>query len=253
MTVYRRPDPIPLPRTAPTESGTVAPARADNEDLNHIAARQIFLAITSGRVGRHGTLPNEHELGHDLGVSRTVVREAIKGLASKSVVETRRRRGTVVLERTHWNMLDTDIIGWLRRGGSSEAISQALWQSVALTQGPLAGLAALSPHRKSVAHAAAELGQASLNVDAIAQKGVAFHMAVAAAASNDFLATLTAKCLEGLLQDDHRFLVSMLTRRSKAQYAVLADALHNGDALSAQSLMTRLFEDAMTLQPNEAE
>ena len=57
-------------------------------------------------------LPNEAELGRELGASRTVVREAVKSLASKGLIEPRTRVGTKVLPSTQWNLLDLDVLGW---------------------------------------------------------------------------------------------------------------------------------------------
>jgi hypothetical protein len=44
-----------------------------------------------------------------LGLSRTVVREAVKMLAAKGLVNTRPRRGTIVPE-SHWNLADPDAL-----------------------------------------------------------------------------------------------------------------------------------------------
>ena len=45
-----------------------------------------------------------------LGVSRTVVREATKVLAAKGMVESRSKRGTVILPRSEWRLLDPDVL-----------------------------------------------------------------------------------------------------------------------------------------------
>ena len=120
MTVYRRPDPIPLRRAAPVAApGPLAAVRAETEDLNRLAAREIFQAIASGRFAPGAILPNEFELAASLGVSRTALREAIRGLVARGIVETRRKRGTQVLDRSHWNMLDAEVIAWSRREGGA--------------------------------------------------------------------------------------------------------------------------------------
>src|SRR5699024_7804967 len=48
----------------------------------------------------------------ELDVSRTVVREAIKVLAAKGLLDSRPRLGTYVLPRQRWNLLDADVIRW---------------------------------------------------------------------------------------------------------------------------------------------
>lgn len=57
-------------------------------------------------------VPPEPVLCVQLGVSRIVLREAIKALASKGMVEVRRRTGTVVLEQSRWSLLDPAVMIW---------------------------------------------------------------------------------------------------------------------------------------------
>lgn len=45
-------------------------------------------------------------------VSRQAVREALKVLAAKGLVESRRRTGTRVLPRSSWNLFDADVLAW---------------------------------------------------------------------------------------------------------------------------------------------
>src|SRR5689334_19420375 len=64
-----------------------------------------------------GTLPVDavvriDQLDERFGVSRSVVREAIRVLSSMGLVETRRRLGVRVLPSTHWNVFDPRVIRW---------------------------------------------------------------------------------------------------------------------------------------------
>ena len=47
-----------------------------------------------------------------MGVSRTVIREAIKSLAAKGLAESRAKRGTIVTPPRSWNYLDADVLDW---------------------------------------------------------------------------------------------------------------------------------------------
>jgi GntR family galactonate operon transcriptional repressor len=69
--------------------------------------------IASGAVLPGQSLPPEAELSQKFGVSRTVVREAIKGLEAKYLVRSRPRVGTVVLPREDWALLDAEVLGWM--------------------------------------------------------------------------------------------------------------------------------------------
>jgi len=71
-------------------------------------ARQIL----SGTFRPGDRLPNENELGVQLGVSRTALRESIRTLAAKGLVESRSRSGTYVLPQESWNHMDYELLAW---------------------------------------------------------------------------------------------------------------------------------------------
>lgn len=70
------------------------------------------MRIVSGEFAAGSQLPNEADLAARLSVSRGGVREAIKALAAKGLVEPRPRLGTRVLSRSEWNLMDRDVIDW---------------------------------------------------------------------------------------------------------------------------------------------
>jgi DNA-binding FadR family transcriptional regulator len=74
-------------------------------------------AIVSGSYAVGGALPPEPLLGAELGVSRTVVREAIKSLVAKGLVSTGPKVGTRVLASSQWNWFDPDVIVWKSKSG----------------------------------------------------------------------------------------------------------------------------------------
>lgn len=58
-------------------------------------------------------LPDESVFGTELEVSRTVVRESMKVLSEKGMIESRPRIGTRVSSREDWNHLDPDVLKWI--------------------------------------------------------------------------------------------------------------------------------------------
>lgn len=76
--------------------------------------QQLGRQIVSGYYPPGVTLPNEAEISTELAVGRSAVREAVKMLSAKGLVETRPRRGTQVLPYSEWNFLDRDVLSWLR-------------------------------------------------------------------------------------------------------------------------------------------
>jgi DNA-binding FadR family transcriptional regulator len=74
-------------------------------------------AIVSGRYPPETSIPPEPLLCEELGVSRTVVREAVKSLIAKGLVTTGPKVGTRVLPPEQWNWFDPDVIVWQSQAG----------------------------------------------------------------------------------------------------------------------------------------
>jgi DNA-binding FadR family transcriptional regulator len=76
-------------------------------------------AIVAGRYAVGATLPPEPTLCSELGVSRTVVREAVKSLVAKGLLHTGPKVGTRVMPSEQWNWFDPDVITWQSKAGLS--------------------------------------------------------------------------------------------------------------------------------------
>lgn len=74
-------------------------------------------AIVAGRYAAGASLPPEPLLCEALGVSRTVVREAVKSLIAKGLITTGPKVGTRVLSEDCWNWFDPDVILWQSKAG----------------------------------------------------------------------------------------------------------------------------------------
>ena len=57
-------------------------------------------------------MPSDADMLKMFGVSRVVTREVIKTLAAKGLVTSKMKVGTIVLEPSHWNWLDSDVLSW---------------------------------------------------------------------------------------------------------------------------------------------
>ncbi len=74
-------------------------------------------AIVAGRYAAGASIPPEPMLCSELGVSRTVVREAVKSLIAKGLMTTGPKVGTRVLAAEQWNWFDPDVIAWQTKAG----------------------------------------------------------------------------------------------------------------------------------------
>lgn len=229
MTIYRRPDPVPLPTPLNESSTALRPLRAERDDLNSLAARRIFLAIVSQLWGAAGMLPKEDDLGRELGVSRTVLREAIKTLSSKSVVETKRRWGTTILDRSHWNLLDSQLIAWLIGTQFVPDLGAALLEVLKVVQPEAARLVAGDePTRLTTA---VRLRAVALG-DAATRFG-AFNRALCEPLDNPFLLSVVTKSIVALQDLTSRSFPEDLKSIEDGLYLKICDSIAAGDRENA--------------------
>ena len=91
-------------------------------------AREIGVAIVTGRLRPGHVLDGEIEASLQRKVSRTTYREAIRILSAKGLIQSRPRTGTRVSEMGSWNLLDPDVLAWLFSGVPSPAVLHGLFE-----------------------------------------------------------------------------------------------------------------------------
>ena len=69
--------------------------------------------IVEGAFAPGSPLPSEVDLCERFSVSRNVMREVVKVLSTKRLIDARPHRGLFVMPREQWNYLDADVLGWV--------------------------------------------------------------------------------------------------------------------------------------------
>lgn len=196
-----------------------------------------------------GTQIEPENLVVELNVSRTVVREAIKVLAAKGLLDSRPRRGTYVLPRQRWNLLDADVIRWRNNGGPDARLMVELEEVRQIIEPWGARLAAERRTSDDVAVLAERLAAmeaAEAEADKVTSD-IKFHQAVLAAAHNELLEQLEV-ILEPALSARDRFTLQHIhgddySGGVKAHEAVFA-GIRDGAADAAFSAMQDLLATA---------
>src|SRR4029450_12483566 len=83
--------------------GLVRSAGSFSGSLHGMVLHQIGQRIVRGDFAPGDVLPNADDWSAAEGVSRTVLREALKVLAGKGLIESRPKTGTRVRPRANWN------------------------------------------------------------------------------------------------------------------------------------------------------
>lgn len=209
-------------------------------------AQAIGLEIVRGDYRPGATLPNEKDWGERFGVSRTVVREAIKTLNGKGLLASRPKIGSVVEPRERWNMMDRDVLAWQLSATGPIAFQRAT-QEVRKAFEP--GIAALAASKRTpeqllrletalVAMDNAEDGEAFVKAD------VEFHLALLAAANNPLMLSF-GRMIEHALP----FLFEYTIRRNPTPemvvplHAAVVAAVRRSRPTDARRALQRLLTD----------
>jgi DNA-binding FadR family transcriptional regulator len=171
-----------------------APSPASNASIRDRVTSGLAKQILSGEVLQGALLPTEAELAAKFKVSRTALREAVRTLAAKGLVETRQRAGTRVRASDEWNRLDTDVLGWMGEIEPDLDFVRGLTEARQIIEPAAAEMAA----RRATARNLAAIEEAYdamcaaklTDLDACARADVAFHVAILRASRNPVLANL---------------------------------------------------------------
>ena len=147
--------------------------------------------ICGGSVRPGQLLPPEAELCERFGFSRIVIREAIKSLAAKGLLEVTRRVGTLVLEPTRWNLFDPDIIIWRAKSAVFDpTMSRDLMEMRRIIEPAAVRLAAVrasDEERRSLRAAYMAMARAVAGKGDYVQADLAFHTIILSACGNQFV------------------------------------------------------------------
>jgi len=83
------------------------------------AVENLGTRIVGGEWREGETVSKEADLVDELGVSRSVVREAFRILGAKGLIRSRTSDGTRVQPRTEWRLLDPDVMDWRIKAGDT--------------------------------------------------------------------------------------------------------------------------------------
>lgn len=212
--------------------------------------RLYAMIVGEGRFAPGEKLPSEVAWSRELGVSRTTLREAVRTLAARGVVEVRRGRGTFVSER----------VGELEEGLDLEALERLrvrlgeLFELRAIFEPQIARLAC----RRATEEELADILAKGEEVEGCIRTGRdrtqadwAFHAAIVRAAHNEFMVRLMpiiSQAVEAavaagghggtLAQDtqrDHALLMEFLRRRD-GEGAACAMAIHMRRSMAVMEL-----------------
>ncbi len=236
-------------RATTSRGGPTARAPSPRRKADGVRNR-LGLRIVAGHYAPGQRLPTEAQLTRELGVSRPSLREGLKALQHKGLVESRTRRGTIALGKDHWDLLDRDVLGWMAVAPPDQEFLLSLLEARMIFEPAAARLAAqrATPAQIIVIDGAFVGMTRSLpdDVEACCQHDLAFHEAIIAASGNVVLSRLANAIRTALLTS---FRLSANARvsyeSSLAEHGAVADAIRRRAPEDAERAMRALLAGTM--------
>jgi DNA-binding FadR family transcriptional regulator len=220
----------------------VYPRRGLHGEIVH----RIGLMILRGELRPGDPLPAESELSDALPVSRTVLRESVKVLAAKGLVEARPKIGTRVRPRRDWNLLDPDVLAWRLEASPDGDFLRNVVELRRIIEPEAARLAAERATRDEVAALVAafrEMEAAMDDPEAYLEPDLRFHELIIEACHNELLAHM-ATTMRAVFR---ALFVAARTRRLirevTALHGAIVTAVEARNGAAAEAAMRALIED----------
>lgn len=173
-----------------TRHPRLALGRTQKRNLFAHVVEDLGTRIIRGDLAPGDPFPIEADLGREFGASRSVIREAVKSLAARGLIESKTRTGIRVMPPTHWNLLDPEVLGWRYSTMAPAQFYSELFEIRLMIEPQAAAFAARRANAKDMA----EIGEAFAEMRKVSQYGTAvidadlrFHRAILAAGKNPLL------------------------------------------------------------------
>ena len=222
---------------------------ASKANLSYQLSEQLGREIVCGDYQPLAPLPTEAELCHQFGASRTAVREAVKMLAAKGLINSKPRRGIRVSPPEDWNYFDSDVLAWALQGSPTLAIVKEFFQLRVAIEPEAAVLASQfgTPDQKAAIWDAIERMQKTQPLtDEALVADLDFHTAILFATNNRFFVRMKDFIRAALnITMQHTTTTDWPHEKVLLSHERVAKAIVSGNVERARLNMRVLIEDAL--------
>jgi DNA-binding FadR family transcriptional regulator len=211
--------------------------------LHHDVVETIVGQIVAGELPSGSYLPAEPEMSLQLGVSRTVVREALRVLAGKGLIDVKHGSGTQVTDASRWDPLDAQVLAARRERGAMFNVLADLVEARRIFECEVAALAArrcTPEHLAALEKAIARMEGAGQRYHEFMLGDAAFHRTLVEATANPVLKRMLEPIQE-LIQFSMQMTDSLqeLLARALSEHKSIYRAVKRRDAEAARRAMRR--------------
>ena len=216
--------------------------------IEHIARM-----IIEGTLKTDQVLPNEIALASLFGVSRTMIRDALRSLEEKGLIERKTNLGTRVRSIHSWNLLDSEVLDWSSKTLTQSRFLLSLLELRLIMEPQAAALAAIRANdsdlqdiRGSFARmASSDAGTAGVVLDTEAD--IEFHKAIIKASGNLFITQFGGAIRAAL---HHTIYLSNKSnidhQKSHDCHRRVLEAIENRDSRAAYDGMCRVLKNTIS-------
>lgn len=211
---------------------------------------EVGRAIVAGEMPVGSSLPGDAEMMDRFGVSRTVLREALKTLEAKGLVEARAKVGTRVLPQSRWNLFDRQVLAWKLESGPSPAFLvqfQAVRESLEVQTARLAARHREAEHVRLLHYWLNQRLVMAHQPEPFALAEFEIHRVLAEASGNPFLRAASAVMEFGVavsvkarMVGDYDAPPEGLAAGQARLYETLVQSVERGEVEAAAEAMTAL-------------
>ncbi len=219
------------------------------EKLHNRVVRTLARRVLHAE-GKVVQFPKEADLSLELGVSRSILRESMKVLVDKGMVEMKPKAGTRSRPRAQWRLLDPDILAWQAEDNPSPEFLRNLCEVRLAIEPTAAGFAAVRATAGEIAVMercfAERSGCAKLPVERLIELDLELHGAIVEASHNPLLAQLSA-----IIRPPIRMALGVTAQFASTlnlgleAHAALLDALRRHDPIAARRAADEVVGFAM--------
>jgi len=235
----------------PATGGSVTDPQQPWVSGSNAAARAIGTAIINGEFAEGERLPLEADLAATFEVSRNTLREAMRLLVAKGMVEIAPRRGSVVLPRERWNALDIELIEWSTVPAGADA---GFMHEILRVREMVEPFAAADAARNATEAQTARIFDVLARMEhtaetrdhaASVEADLEFHLAVADATGNRFIACIARAIMQALRANfDALIAVPGNFPRNVPNHRAVAERIAGRDPEGAHLAMQQLLRQA---------
>ncbi len=217
---------------APERFGQIARAPR----LSDSVADAILETIIAEGMRPGDTLPPERELGEHFGVSRTVVREAVRALVAKGVVEARTGSGLRVAA-VEGSAVTESLSLFLRSGDMNFEHVHEVRRTIEIDMAGIAAKRANAADIEALRAIHARFASTHDDVDEAARTDLEFHGTIARATQNELFPILLDSLGAALLQIRQRNLAMGSWEDTIAGHERILERIASGDEAGARDAM----------------